>query len=365
MPLTDPNMRRMFRKELDRLWLLGRSLVVGWSMIGGRVALLLLPNARLPEIEGFGSELIGGGPRRLPPEAFQAAVRRFGLEPVLMERPEIGAPSPRAVAAIEALLRPYGLAFTVRRAVALVDIVAFSRATRLEQAAKLNSLAYSIAIAQRRSSQLDLDIDLGRSSTGDGFYLWNRRGGDAADVDLACLVLLALADNRLAADGGGVVPLLRAGLTTGSHFSFFQPDSDGDRNYEFIVGETTIALARIVAAATPKQIVLGVGDSDGVQFASAVQQRLVGLGRIALPDVYLRCVAVRLSGGAAPRRSIVQGKHGIDYPAYNLRADLELDDGAAVSLGLATEAEPPRAGFPAPASAGTSRQSATVSPPST
>ncbi len=355
----------MFRKELDRLWLLGRSLVVGWSMIRGRVALLLLPNARLPEIERIGPELIGGGPRRLSPEAFQAAVKRFRLEPVLMERPEIGVLTPRAVAAIEALLRPYGLAFTERRAVALVDIVAFSRATRLEQAAKLNSLAYSIAIAQRRSAQLDLDVDLGRSSTGDGFYLWNRRGGDAADVDLACLVLLALADNRLAADGGGVVPLLRAGMTIGSHFSFFQPDNEGDRSYEFIVGETTIALSRIVTAAAPKQILLGVGVSDGVKFAAAIQLRLAGLGRVALPDVYLQCRAVRLSGGAAPRRSVVRGKHGIDYPAYNLRADLELDDGGAVSLGLATETEPPRAERPTPVSVGGARQSATVSPPST
>ena len=362
MPLSDPNARRMFRKELDRLWLLGRSLVVGWSVIKGRVALLLLPNARLPEIERIGAELILGGPRRLGTEAFQAAVRRFGLEPVLMERPEIGAPSPREVAAIETLLRPYGLAFTERRAVALVDIVAFSRASRLEQAAKLNSLAYSIAIAQRRSGQLHLDVDLGRSSTGDGFYLWNRRGGEAADIDLACLVLLALADNRLAADGGGVVPLLRAGLTTGSHFSFFQPDSDGDRSYEFIVGETTISLARIVGAAAPRQILLGAAVGDAARFATAV---LAGLGRIALPDLHLHCLAVRLSGGAAPRRSVVRGKHGIDYPAYNLRTDLELDDGAAVSLGLATELGRRRLDAPAPLGAGAPGQSATVSPPST
>ena len=35
-------------------------------------------------------------------------------------------------------------------------------------------------LAQRRCRQLELGVSLGRMNTGDGFYLWNRRGGAEA-----------------------------------------------------------------------------------------------------------------------------------------------------------------------------------------
>jgi len=360
MPIRDPKNRRTLRKELDKLWLLGRSLVVGWSVINGRVALLLLPNTRLPEIEKIGVDLIGSGPRRLPLAAFNAAVRRFQLEPIILERPPVGDPHAHCVALIEKMLLPYGIALTESRAVALLDIVGFTRARRLEQAAKLNSLAYSIAIAQRRCRQLGMDVDLARSTTGDGFYLWNRRTGDAADVELCCLVLLALADNRLAADAGSVTPRLRTAITRGSHFTFFQPESDSERTTEFIVGEATIALARMVAAAQPRQVLIGVPDYGELALAAGFQARLDAAGKIALPEATIARMRIWLSGGASPRRNLYAGKHGLEYPACNLRAELVCDGAEAVSLGLATAAVRPRvdAGVPM-------RQSATVSPPST
>lgn len=360
MPIRDPKNRRILRKELDKLWLLGRSLVVGWSVIDGRIALLLLPNARLPEIEKIGVDLIGSGPRRLPAAAFNGAVRRFSLEPVILERPVVGDPHAHCAALIEKMLLPYGIALTESRAIALLDIVGFTRAGRLEQAAKLNSLAYSIAIAQRRCGQLGLDVDLARSTTGDGFYLWNRRLGEEADIDLCCLVMLALADNRLAADSGGVTPRLRTAITRGSHFSFFQPENDGERLTEFIVGEATIALARMCAAAQPRQILIGVPDYGELALAAGFQARLDAIGEIAMPESTIQRMRIWLSGGAAPRRHLYAGKHGLEYPACNLRADLVRDGEDAVSLGLATAATRPRAEPPAPM-----RQSATVSPPST
>jgi hypothetical protein len=361
MPLRDPKTRRILRKELDRLWLLGRSLVAGWAVVDGRIALLLLPNARLPEIESFGEDLIGRGPRRLSPSAFNAAARRFHLEPVLLERPHVGDPPPHGEALIEAMLLPYGIALTESRAIALLDIVGFSRAPRLEQAARLNSLAYSIAIAQRRCRQLGIDVDLARSTTGDGFYLWNRKVGVAADIELCCLVLLALADNRLAAGAGGVAPRLRSAISRGSHFSFFQPEGDSERTTEFIVGEATIACARMVAAAQPRQVLVGAPDRGELALAAGMQARLDAVGDIATAGTTIRRIGVWLSGGAEPRRNLYAGKHGLEYPACNLRATLLCDDGGVVGLGLASAAARPR-GDVAPPSA---RHSATVSPPST
>ncbi|MBL8702466.1 MAG: hypothetical protein JNK67_29055 [Alphaproteobacteria bacterium] len=372
MPLSDPRSRRALRKELDRLWVIGRSLVLGWSVIDDHLALLLLPNSRLPEIETMGGELVASGPRRMSPSAIAELGRWQGLDVVIVDRPVLADMREADAAAIDELLKPYGIAFTERRAVGLLDIVGFSRASRLEQAALLNSLVHSIAIAQRRCRQLELGVALGRMNTGDGFYLWNRRGGPEADVNLVTLLILALADNRLTEVEGGLVPVLRTAVTVGSHFSFFQPGTDGEHAHEFIVGESTIAAARMSAAAQARQILVGARMIDGglnaTRLIEATQTRLVALGAVPFASGTLRISAVRLSGGVSPQRSVVRGKHGIEYRTYNMRVDLAVDGGEEFSLGLASGpgqatatdgavatndgVEPGRAGASAPPSVG-------------
>ncbi len=258
MPLSEPRARRAFRKELDRLWLIGRSLVLGWRIVDGRVALLLLPHGRLPEIDAVAPGLLESESRLLTDDAFDATARRFDLDVVLVETARFHALDARAAAAIDDAVRRYAIWFTPRRAVALVDIVAFSRASRIEQVAQLNGLAASIAIAERRFAQRGVRLDLGRSPTGDGFYLWHRRTGRESEAELLALLLLALADNRFAGVAGGVpAPRLRAAFTAGGHFSFQEPDDAAARARDYIVGEATIALARLVAGAAPRQILLG------------------------------------------------------------------------------------------------------------
>lgn len=351
MPLSDPRIRRALRKELDRLWVIGRSLVLGWSVIDGRIALLLLPNSRLPEIESMDGELVAAGPRRMSPTAIVELGRWQALDVVVLDTPQLPELRESSIATIDELLKPYGLAFTERRAVALVDIVGFSRADRLQQAALLNSLAHSIAIAQRRCRQRDLGVVLGRMNTGDGFYLWNRRVGADADVGLLVLFVLALADNRLMAAEGGLVPELRTAVTVGSHFSFFQPGIDGEHAHEFIVGEATIAAARLSTAALPRQILLGARMIDGAlnaaRLVQAVQTRLVALEGVPLGGGRLRVTAARLSGAEAPQRGVVRGKHGIEYRADNMRVDIVTDGGDAFSLGLAPAVDAPAVGVPA------------------
>lgn len=313
--------------------------MLGWSVIDGHLTLLLLPNARLPEIETMGGELVAAGPKRMSASVIASLGRWHGLDVVMVDGPILADIGERDAAAIDELLKPYGVAFTERRAVALLDIVGFSRASRLEQAALLNSLVHSIAIAQRRCRQLELGVSLGRMNTGDGFYLWNRRGGTEADVNLVALLILALADNRLTAAEGGLVPTLRTAVTVGSHFSFFQPGTDGEHAHEFIVGESTIAAARMAAAAQARQILVGARMIDGglnaMRLIEATQQRLVTLGPVAFASGALRVGAVRLSGGDTPQRSVVRGKHGIEYRTYNMRVDLDIDGGETISLGRA------------------------------
>ena len=336
--LRDPAVRRELRKELDRIWLLGRSLVVGWRIVHSRLALLLIPNAHLQRMERIYATLPEGDSRLLEPKVFDAAARRFGLDVVIVERPHFeGEIDAAAAAAIDRALRRYSVWFTPRRPVALVDIVAFSRATRIAQAALLNSLAFSFAIAQRRFRQFGLRLDLGRSTTGDGFYVWNRHVGAHAEADLFALLLVALADNRLSvAAGESPAPRLRAGFTVGGHFSFYLPDGEGERERDYIVGDATIALARMLEGAAPRQILLGtaaVPPEGPDRLVAGVQARLDRLAGVPLLDGRVESMRLRLSGGASPLRRRVRDKHGFAFEAYNARVDVSRAGESAVSLG--------------------------------
>jgi hypothetical protein len=359
MPLSDPQARRAFRRELERLWLLGHSLVLGWRLLDGRVALLLLPQARLPEIDAAVPFLLEGESRRLAEDDFEAAATRFNLDVVLIEEPEFHDLDAATVATIDDAVRHYSVWHTPRRAAALLDIVAFSRSGRIDQVMLLNGLASSIAIAERRFTQLGLGVDLGRSSTGDGFYLWNRRTGRESEAELLALLVLALADNRFAGVGAdSPAPRLRVAFTAGGHFTFHEPDDREPRPRDYIVGEATIALARLVAGAAPRQILVGaaagpVHGPDGL--LAATQARLDRLAGVPLLEGRVESLTLRLEGGARPRRVVVRDKHGMAHAAWNARVDLLRDDGACFSLGI-------REGAPAGAGPG---YSATVSPPST
>ena len=63
----------------------------------------------------------------------------------------------QAVAAVEQLIKRYGLSYVDSRAVLLFDIVNFSLYTPFEQASQLNSLSYSLNSAHARMLEQDVD----------------------------------------------------------------------------------------------------------------------------------------------------------------------------------------------------------------
>ena len=69
-----------------------------------------------------------------------------------------------------------------------------------------------------------MDINFARSSTGDGFYIWNRDLGNIANTHLYHFMHLALADNTIARRKahGRTVPLLRACFHIGGCYEFYQ-----------------------------------------------------------------------------------------------------------------------------------------------
>ena len=113
---------------------------------------------------------------------------------------------------VEKLVTRYGVNYVPNRAVALFDIVGFSLLSPFEQMTQLNSLSYSLNSAHSKMLGRELSVNFARSSTGDGFYIWNRDTGVSANAHLYHLMHLVLADNAIARSKakGRTVPLLRA-----------------------------------------------------------------------------------------------------------------------------------------------------------
>jgi hypothetical protein len=68
------------------------------------------------------------------------------------------------------------------RAVILFDAVGFSLLTPLQQVVQLNSLSCSVNAAYAKLLDREININFARTTTGDGFYIWNRMRGVEANV---------------------------------------------------------------------------------------------------------------------------------------------------------------------------------------
>ncbi len=108
-----------------------------------------------------------------------------------------------------------------------------------------------------------IDISFARTTTtGDGFYNWNRDRSIQANINLYHFMHLVLADNAIARakSSGNVTPLLRAAFHVGGHYEFYQSEGLNPAIYSYIVGDVTIELARLIERTVPGQVV--VGDCD-------------------------------------------------------------------------------------------------------
>src|SRR5690606_39339699 len=85
---------------------------------------------------------------------------------------------------IEAMVKRYSITYVPSRAVALFDIVGFGLLHPFEQMAQLNSLSYSLNSAQSKLLDRKIGVDFARTTTGDGFYVWNRDLDIGASINL-------------------------------------------------------------------------------------------------------------------------------------------------------------------------------------
>lgn len=302
----------------------------------------------------FTTELLAR-PKQVTADEFAALCAGFGAAAHVLDVPV--RPGHRlAPELVSSLVRRYSVTLVRERAVMLLDVVGFSLHTPLEQVAMLNSLSYSVNSAYRQLISEDVQINFARSSTGDGFYIWNRAHTVDANIALYKLMVLILADNAVARARAKrfPVPQLRAAFHVGEHYEFCQVEALNPTTFSYIVGHVTIELSRIVEKALPGQILLGDfklamhdGDAgatrqcDTIEFMSLTEQTLHQLEGLAVAKDHITAIRCYITGrstnagaGFEASRFLISDKHGLKRPVYNAKINIHLRDGEPIFLGL-------------------------------
>ncbi len=152
---------KSLEQTLRKQWRLGQSIVLCWSADKRGLLVIFVPRYFLgnycatggaredsaSENEGFIRELISGARRKPRDELFDIA-DRLGVAPTFIKLNE-----------------------------------ALSEESNVEQASQLNSLSYSLNSAYSKLLAQGVEVNFARTTTGDGYYVWNRNLSAYADQD--------------------------------------------------------------------------------------------------------------------------------------------------------------------------------------
>ncbi len=355
---------------LHQHWSLGQNNILSWAPLDEGILILVLPHYAIAEYTTpraddmpaqvspkFITELISGD-RQLTFDQIQKVARLLQVEPIYIQLRQALSDHPVETQIIEKMVRRYGINYVASRAVTLFDIVGFSLLKPFEQMTQLNSLSYSLNSAHAKMLEQDVGINFARSSSGDGFYIWNRDDGLEANVNLYHFMHIVLADNAIAKSKttSKAVPRLRACFHVGSCYEFHQAEGLNPTMHDFIVGDVTIELARMIEAALPGQILVGefivdhsdeaetLADTqaniDAVAFLERAQGNLSKLSgmefsgeRVSAIKCYL--TGEKLSSGQFNiRRLHIKDKHGLSRVAYNAKVNIYREAAEPILLGI-------------------------------
>jgi len=356
---------------LHQHWSLGQNNILSWAPLDEGLLILVVPHYAIAEYTSpstgdaktsrvsarFITELISGE-RRLSLSQMQKVARLLEVEPVSLSlrQPLTGHPVETQI--IEKMIRRYGINYVASRAVTLFDIVGFSLLTPFEQMTQLNSLSYSLNSAHAKMLEQDVGINFARSSSGDGFYVWNRDDGLEANVNLYHFMHIVLADNAIARSKSSskAVPRLRACFHVGACYEFHQAEGLNPTMHDFIVGDVTIELARMIDAAFPGQILVGdfladlddeyldpvqtQANLDAVTFLQRAQGNLSKLSGMEFSGERVTAIKCYLTGenmGGGQfniRRLHIKDKHGLSRVAYNAKVNIYRETAQPILLGI-------------------------------
>ena len=352
-------------------WKLGQNSILSWVALDQSILILVVPHYAIAEFVSpqdgtmpplvsprFVTELISGD-RQLTIQQMQKVARLLNTEPINIPLRDPLEGSVIETQIIEKMIRKYSINYVPSRAVTLFDIVGFSLLTPFEQMTQLNSLSYSLNSAHAKMLEANVNIDFARSSSGDGFYIWNRDEGLEASVNLYHFMHIVLADNAIARSKSSTksVPRLRACFHVGSCYEFHQAEGLNPTTHDFIVGDVTIELARMIDAALPGQILVGdfmadievpldngemqiIPNIDAVTFLERSQGNLAQLSGIELSGEKVSAIKCYLTGEKLGdgqfniRRLTISDKHGLSRVAFNAKVNIYRDNAEPILLGI-------------------------------
>lgn len=344
---------RALHRALFDLWQFGGNAVVGWMPTRAGIDVLTVPKIRLFNAKNLPRRVFAGD-RLMGPHTFAEVTDALGVQPVELRLPQPVGDGPDALpmSAMEPVFARFAVTKAAYHAVILIDIVGFSRFSPEEQACQLATLEFALNIATEAAREQGAELDIGRSTTGDGFYVWNRHKGFAADVNLfAALVLFQTYHSllRRRVRIASAVPTIRTAISIGSHYSYRQPDYDGTRDTEYIVGDVTISLARLMAHTAAEQIVIGdfqrprddTGEMLSVdRFVQIVADRLAEMKNLSILGNPLQRLAFYLTGPKLADGSFgiqklrIVDKHGFEHVGYNGKINVFLESSETFYCGL-------------------------------
>ena len=356
----------LLEKSLHTEWGLGQRCILGWTPHEDGVLILVVPHYAVAEYaagrtngkrsqwqlsEQFIKSLLSK--KRLLTEAqLRKVARLLEIEPRYLPLRQPLGRSTTELEIIEQMVKRYGISFVPSRAVALFDIVGFSLQSPFEQMTQLNSLSYSLNSAQSKLMDKNIGISFGRSTTGDGFYIWNRDTSSESDANLYHMMHLVLADNAIAKQRAAAnsVPRLRAAFHVGSCYEFHQAEGLNPTVHDYIVGDVTIELARMIENALPGQIFVGdfqidpamlkAGDEvDAIGFVDRAQLGLSQIEGLELSGERISSIKCYLTGersdqGFSIRRLTIADKHGLSRAVYNAKVNIYRERAEPILLGI-------------------------------
>lgn len=343
---------------LQKQWRLGQSLVLCWAFDPSGLLTVVVPHyflgnftapdERLPQPlanETFVRGLLSGSRHKGHAEIFTIAAR-LGVAPSFIKLDSAPADDDATILAIDELVKRYSIAFVEERAVALFDIADFSLFRPFEQASQLNSLSYSMNSAYSKLKREGVEVNFARTTTGDGYYVWNRDLGAFPNLDLLTFFLLVLIDNAVARQKSqvGTVPILRSAFHLGSHYELSQAEGINPTVFSYIVGDVTIRLARLIEQVPPGgihmgQFSAGLPESDApgtpAEFLHCARSELMSMSGLRIGERQLTGMEFLdwSAGQSAAREIEFNDKHGLRQQALSVGFNVALGDNS-LELGV-------------------------------
>ena len=345
---------------LERVWDLGARYIIGWVPVDGGILIIHAPCYAVSSVSMHNPEVLRR--RRLwMTRARAEELMSEGCVGDKIELPDLPLDDDATTDAIDEIMRQYTATYSDCRAVAMFDVVKFSLNSTYDQLAQLSFLTHCINLASKFCAEQGFPMDIRTSTTGDGFYIWNRLEGFMADQALYFVAVLALAANNSAADGDHTrrgVPQLRCCIGFGGHFEYRYVTGPTDGATEYIVGDVTINLSRLISMAMPNQVlvasynrhleeeeelrrVLATDTIDTQTFiglSEAITAHTLGMplpngSSIAKINAYL--TGDRISDREFTiKKYVVTDKHGLEHRCFNLKFNVADHSGNKIYVGL-------------------------------